>query len=220
MFQCCKKAKKPKMNDQTVSEYLAQNKAFARGWFIQHAAELNLRVQELKGKTKNTLEPVPQLTEAPLISQKFSDALLARKMSVDQRINKRNLEGKSEVEILHELIRDIATELDLDRLCFKILLNVSILTKSDKGSLFLATGSKDKQSLVSKLFDVSAHKTMEDCLVKEENEFVIPYGVGIAGNVAQTKKAINIKDCYKVQYVDPPLKLYIIVRSKAPKFSN
>ena len=49
-----------------------------------------------------------------------------------------------------ELVRDIAQDLDLVSLCFKILLNVGILTNGDRCSLFLIFGSGD-QRLVTKI---------------------------------------------------------------------
>ena len=44
-----------------------------------------------------------------------------------------------------ELVRDIAQDLDLVSLCFKILLNVGILTNGDRCSLFLIFGSGDQR---------------------------------------------------------------------------
>ena len=54
-----------------------------------------------------------------------------------------------------ELIRDVANELDIDVLCHKILVNVSLLTHADRGSLFLAKGPPNNRYLVAKLFDVT-----------------------------------------------------------------
>lgn len=60
-----------------------------------------------------------------------------------------------EADFFMELIRDVATELDIDVLCHKILINVCLLTFADRGSLFLARGPADKRYLVAKLFDVT-----------------------------------------------------------------
>lgn len=60
-----------------------------------------------------------------------------------------------EGDFFMELIRDVATELDIDVLCHKILINVCLLTYADRGSLFLARGPPDKRYLVAKLFDVT-----------------------------------------------------------------
>lgn len=42
---------------------------------------------------------------------------------------------------------------------------------------------------------------MEDAITRANYEEIrIPFGIGIAGHVAQTKEIINIKDAYKVSY--------------------
>ena len=61
----------------------------------------------------------------------------------------------TEPELFMELIRDISTELDIDTLCHKILVNVGHLTHADRASLFLAQGPRDRRQLVAKLFDVT-----------------------------------------------------------------
>ena len=65
------------------------------------------------------------------------------------------LDRLTEQELFMELIRDISTELDIDTLCHKILVNVGHLTHADRASLFLAQGTKSNRYLVAKLFDVT-----------------------------------------------------------------
>ncbi|XP_057329164.1 cGMP-specific 3',5'-cyclic phosphodiesterase-like [Microplitis mediator] len=101
-----------------------------------------------------------------------------------------------EGELFMELIRDVANELDINVLCHKILVNVGLLTHADRGSLFLAKGPPDERYLVAKLFDVTQDTELEDAIQKASEEIRIPFGVGIAGYVAQTKEIINIKDAY------------------------
>lgn len=60
-----------------------------------------------------------------------------------------------EADLFMELIRDVSNELDIDVLCHKILVNVSLLTRADRGSLFLAKGPPNNKYLVAKLFDVT-----------------------------------------------------------------
>lgn len=109
-----------------------------------------------------------------------------------------DLESMDEKELFMELIRDIANELDINRLSHKILVNVSILTKADRCSLFLVRGKKEHKELVSKLFDVTAKSTLEEALRSEEDEISVPFGVGIAGAAAEAGESINIKDAYSV----------------------
>lgn len=104
-----------------------------------------------------------------------------------------------ESELFMELIRDVANELDIDVLCYKILKNVSILTHADRGSLFLAKNSGERRYLVAKLFDLRHNTSFEEAIkLARSEEIKIPFGVGIAGTVAQNKTLINIKDAYKV----------------------
>ncbi|XP_076164388.1 phosphodiesterase 6 [Ptiloglossa arizonensis] len=103
-----------------------------------------------------------------------------------------------ESDLFMELIRDVANELDINVLCHKILVNVGLLTHADRGSLFLAKGPLEDRYLVAKLFDVTQDTELEVAIQRAKNEEIkIPFGVGIAGYVAQTKEIINIKDAYK-----------------------
>lgn len=105
----------------------------------------------------------------------------------------------NEGDLFMELIRDVANELDINVLCHKILVNVELLTQADRGSLFLAKGPLEDRYLVAKLFDVTQDTVLETAVQKaKNNEIKIPFGVGIAGYVAQSKQIINIKDAYKV----------------------
>ncbi|XP_023226284.1 cGMP-specific 3',5'-cyclic phosphodiesterase-like [Centruroides sculpturatus] len=126
-----------------------------------------------------------------------------RKRSMDSlsRVQIQNhLKNLDEHELLMELIRDISNELDIDTLCHKILVNVCMLTNSDRGSLFLAKGSRDSRYLVAKLFDVTPKCELEDAISAAEQMEKIPpiqFGVGIAGHVALSKETVNIKDAYQ-----------------------
>ena len=104
-----------------------------------------------------------------------------------------------EGDLFMELIRDVANELDINILCHKILVNVGLLTHADRGSLFLAKGPLEDRYLVAKLFDVTQDTELDEAVQRAKNEEIkIPFGVGIAGYVAQSKQIINIKDAYKV----------------------
>ena len=135
-----------------------------------------------------------------MTSNMFRDVVQGKRpmKTSSRRKNKDELSAMSERERFMELIRDVASEMDVNVLCHKILLNVCFLTQSDRGSLFLLRGAKENRYLVSKLFDVTATSSIMDSLHTEENQIRVPLGMGIAGKVAQTKEAINIKDAYQV----------------------
>ncbi|XP_041476660.1 cGMP-specific 3',5'-cyclic phosphodiesterase-like isoform X4 [Lytechinus variegatus] len=136
-------------------------------------------------------------------TKSLRNLLSPRRRKSTLKRNKSALRQLDEKELFMELIRDIADELDLNTLCHKILMNVSILTNGDRCSLFLARGNKDRRFLVSKLFDVNENSTVEDSLHSEEEEIHIPFGQGIAGHVAQTKETVNIKNAYEDKRFNP-----------------
>ncbi|KAK8747845.1 hypothetical protein OTU49_016178, partial [Cherax quadricarinatus] len=127
----------------------------------------------------------------------------SRRNSISSWLSPKNVKSKkverlTEPELFMELIRDISTELDIDTLCHKILVNVGHLTHADRASLFLAQGPRHSRSLVAKLFDVTVDTVLEDALSNAaEREILLPWGVGIVGHVANTKEVINIKDAYQ-----------------------
>ncbi|PFX27035.1 dual 3',5'-cyclic-AMP and -GMP phosphodiesterase 11-like isoform X1 [Stylophora pistillata] len=101
-----------------------------------------------------------------------------------------------ETELLMELVKDIASDLDVKCLCHKILQNVSILVNGDRCSLFLLQGPKDgPRYLVSKVFDVNAESKLEDMQGLEEIR--IPLGTGIVGYTADTGEVVNIANAYE-----------------------
>ncbi|TRY74606.1 hypothetical protein TCAL_00771, partial [Tigriopus californicus] len=119
---------------------------------------------------------------------------------VSGQIRKRSrhdVQGLNETELIFELVKDICNDLDVRRLCHKILQNVGILTYADRCSLFLVQGDADQDSryLVSNLFDVSSNSTVEE--MNKKTEIRVPWGQGVVGYVAQSGIPLNISDVYK-----------------------
>lgn len=113
------------------------------------------------------------------------------------RKSRLELQQLDEKEVLMELVKDIANDLDVQSLCHKILQNVSLLVNGDRCSLFLVQGPREgPRYLVSKVFDVNAESKLED--VQELEEIRIPLGTGIVGYVAETGETVNIADAYEV----------------------
>lgn len=97
-------------------------------------------------------------------------------------------------QVLMELVKDINNDLDLNSLCHKILQNVLILTKADRGSLFLIQGKGTSQCcLIAKLFDVTCESKVEET----KKEVRISWGKGIVGYVAETGETVNIANAYE-----------------------
>ncbi|KAK6166133.1 hypothetical protein SNE40_022897 [Patella caerulea] len=198
------KAKQPhgkEIDPDVVETFLETNPTYIEKWLKLHATDA--LITKIKPVTS---KPIHSKIEAP----KFMNVA---KNVVTNKLLKTYLEGSEtkkeikvmetsdlknmrEEEVFMQLVRDIASELNVDVLCHKILRNVSLLTKSDRGSLFLSRGTTDNKFLVSKLFDVTKFSVLEDCLHDEEKAIKVPYGRGIAGHVAQSKQFINIPEAY------------------------
>ena len=194
------------LNAREVERYLIKNPQFVKSWLSKHGTpdmyppkvdgtqseptspQIKRHMPGFGGGIKNSI--------TSSIFKKYVEGNLSRIKKTSQ--DRQALLSMSEDEMFMELIRDIATELDVNVLCHKILKNVSILTRSDRGSLFLVRGNKDHRYLVSKLFDVTEVSTMEEALHTDETEIKVPFGVGIAGHVALTKETVNIKEAYEV----------------------
>ncbi|KAL8567859.1 hypothetical protein ACOMHN_058981 [Nucella lapillus] len=210
------------LTEEQVGSYLKKNQSFLLQWLSENATKeiVETFARKLKDKNWDDATPphapkgkrgnhggggstlgaslaFPQTARNSITSQifrRYLDGDRTRKVALKDR---KSMQRMSEEELFMEMIRDIASELDVNLLCHKILQNVSILTNSDRGSLFLVRGSRDNKHLVSKLFDVTVTSTLEDSIHTESNEIKVPFGKGIAGIVAQSGKPINIRDAYR-----------------------
>ncbi|XP_031825771.2 phosphodiesterase 6 [Nomia melanderi] len=205
---------------EKVGRYLEAHPDAAEAWLRENASlELRQRLQGVSSVVPQSKPPEVRSThqeENPLARSKrnsvtsdlFQSWLASSspaKRSKSPNRTYSSLVGRREElnrlddsDLFMELIRDVANELDINVLCHKILVNVGLLTHADRGSLFLAKGPLEDRYLVAKLFDVTQDTELEEAIQKAKNEEIkIPFGIGIAGYVAQTKEIINIKDAYK-----------------------
>ncbi|XP_056005407.1 cGMP-specific 3',5'-cyclic phosphodiesterase-like isoform X2 [Ostrea edulis] len=192
------------LNPHDIEQYLIKNPEFLKTYLSKHGAP---DITHKDGSHSEPSSPEIKIKRLPnftggrgnsittSIFKKYVEGNLERikKSSKDRN----QLLSMPEDEVFMELIRDIATELDVNVLCHKILKNVSILTRSDRGSLFLVRGTKENRYLVSKLFDVTEVSTITESLHTEETEIIVPFGKGIAGFVAESKETVNIKSAYE-----------------------
>ncbi|XP_033324834.1 phosphodiesterase 6 [Megalopta genalis] len=203
---------------EKVGRYLEAHPEAVEAWLRENAShELRQRLQgvpsvvQSKSPVRATHQEENPLTRSKRnsvtsdIFQTWLDSSSPAKRSKSPNRTYSSLVGRreelnrlDESDLFMELIRDVANELDINVLCHKILVNVGLLTHADRGSLFLAKGPLEDRYLVAKLFDVTQETELDEAIRKAKNEEIkIPFGVGIAGYVAQTKEIINIKDAYK-----------------------
>ncbi|KAI0229918.1 hypothetical protein LSAT2_019679 [Lamellibrachia satsuma] len=196
------------LTPEEVADFLDANRDFAREWFLSQDWLVTECLSKGSSKTALTEEDIEEGDVAsdsndrnPIMSSMFDALVRGRRRKAPPKTRRRTkveLMGMNDKDLLMELIRDIANELDVDTLCHKILLNVSTLTRCDRGSLFLVGGNRDHKYLVSKLFDVTENSSLAASLHTPEKQFRVPFGKGIAGTVALTKEHINIHNAYEV----------------------
>jgi len=215
----------PDLNE--ITEILNNNPEFAKDYFLKNASpklieqwvmrrssRLSVGVNRVNKISNSCTDIVLKpLTDTPssaklerLLNKNVSSQNLPQPGKEERKKKTvEELSSLNEKDLLMELIRDIAYELDVDSLSHKILVNVSILTKGDRCSLFLVQGHKDRKYLVSRLFDVTTESTVEEAVKPASEAIIIPVGVGIAGHAAATGENINIKDAYQDPRFNPAI---------------
>uniref|UniRef100_A0A669DUZ3 Phosphodiesterase n=1 Tax=Oreochromis niloticus TaxID=8128 RepID=A0A669DUZ3_ORENI len=99
-----------------------------------------------------------------------------------------------ESKIMYDLIKDMQENINMEKVVFKILRRISALIHADRCSLFMYRQRNGVGELATRLFNVSKESEFDDCIVPPDSEIVYPLDMGIVGNVALTKKSVNVKN--------------------------
>uniref|UniRef100_A0A671XX97 Phosphodiesterase n=1 Tax=Sparus aurata TaxID=8175 RepID=A0A671XX97_SPAAU len=99
-----------------------------------------------------------------------------------------------ESQIMYELIKDMQENINMEKVVFKIMKRISALIHADRCSLFMYRQRNGIGELATRLFNVNTEADFDDCVVPPDSEIVYPLDLGIVGNVALTKKHVNVKD--------------------------
>lgn len=179
-------------------------KTFARSKAINvnrtYDEHVNTRAQEpLTSMRRRAL--LRKASSLPPTTAHILSALLESRVNIPQYPStavdfKYYLKEHNEREFFLELVKDISNDLDLTSLSYKILVFVCIMVDADRCSLFLVEGTGNKQTLVSKFFDVHAGTTVLPSMNSDEVQ--VPWGKGIIGYVAEHGETVNIPDAYQV----------------------
>ncbi|KAJ8687827.1 hypothetical protein QAD02_023621 [Eretmocerus hayati] len=210
-------------NMEKIGRYLEANPGQAEAWIRENASpELKLRLQTCclsapctskKSSSTSQQQDSSERSKGNSVTSDLFQSWLASSSPIKRSSRSpsrcsrspNSIQGRrdelarlNEADLFMELIRDVANELDINVLCHKILININMLTQADRGSLFLTKGTSEDRYLVAKLFDVTVDTEFEEAVKKASMEEIrIPFGLGIAGYVAQTKQIVNIKDAYE-----------------------
>uniref|UniRef100_A0A669BGU6 Phosphodiesterase n=1 Tax=Oreochromis niloticus TaxID=8128 RepID=A0A669BGU6_ORENI len=105
-----------------------------------------------------------------------------------------------ESKIMYDLIKDMQENINMEKVVFKILRRISALIHADRCSLFMYRQRNGVGELATRLFNVSKESEFDDCIVPPDSEIVYPLDMGIVGNVALTKKSVNVKNVKENQH--------------------
>ncbi|KAI4879677.1 hypothetical protein NFI96_032010 [Prochilodus magdalenae] len=131
-------------------------------------------------------------------ARKLKPGTVASMMGIQEsKVDLDSLEHVCQVEegaIFFDLIKDMQENVNMEKVIFKILKRIGALIHADRCSLFMYRQRNGIAELATRLFDVSTTSKLEECVIPPDSEIVFPLDVGIVGNVAHTKKPINVKD--------------------------
>ncbi|XP_014782381.1 cGMP-specific 3',5'-cyclic phosphodiesterase [Octopus bimaculoides] len=160
-----------------VEKFLEENPEFTKNWISKHNA--------------NTSEE--KVVVVPSLRHSFIDCvkmIISRNSSIG--VNKNTV--LTVKDTYREIMKELASELNEDKLCYAVLQNTCILIQSNSASIYLARGTGKTRYLISKYVDVTATSDRNETLHSEPNIIRIPFGEGILGYVAESKRSLNIKD--------------------------
>ena len=136
----------PAISDEAVTAFLTDHPQFVQQWLRQRGGSA----------LAATVTPPVLRSRNSITDDLFRELLEQRRGSPPPATSSVTASSGTldENELMIELIRDIANEFDIHLLCRKIMKNVGVLTRADRGSLFLAKGSRGHRYLVANVFDV------------------------------------------------------------------
>uniref|UniRef100_A0A8C6UCG8 Phosphodiesterase n=1 Tax=Neogobius melanostomus TaxID=47308 RepID=A0A8C6UCG8_9GOBI len=108
--------------------------------------------------------------------------------------NFQDLSQLEEGQIMYDVITDMQENVNMEKVMFKLLKRISALIHADRCSLFMYRQRNGIGELATRLFNVNAKSQLDDCVVPPDSEIVYPLDMGIVGQVAQTKKTVNVKN--------------------------
>lgn len=187
-------------DEEYIGEWLSKNEeqaeAIIEHWLCSHpqsAKNLYIKYGHFIGM--DAMTPLSSVIKSKSMRHYIS-------ASANQKWKRRmsELRKLEKEQLFVELLKDVVSpDVDVNHLSHKILVNVLLLTKADRSSLFLVEGTGEDQILVSRLFDVTEGISVKDAVHDDSDAIKMALGVGIAGNVAETGEKINLKNAYDVR---------------------
>ena len=188
--------------EDDVEEWLSKNEdqaeAIVERWLCSHpqsAKNLYIKYGHFVGM--DAMVPFSSVQKSKSMRNYISTPAIQKHQRKRRMSELRKLEKQ---QLFVELLKDVVSpDVDVNHLSHKILVNVLLLTKADRSSLFLVEGTGEDQVLVSRLFDVTEGISVTDAVHDEADAIKMALGVGVAGHVAESGEKINLENAYDVR---------------------
>ncbi|XP_072524215.1 cone cGMP-specific 3',5'-cyclic phosphodiesterase subunit alpha' [Salminus brasiliensis] len=148
----------------SVEKYLENNPQFAKEYF-----DKKVRVE--------------------VISASFTEQLDIKDPSSYKEVSQ-----IQEATIIFDLIRELQSEAVMEKSMHKVIQRICMLVNADRCSYFTLRARNGIPELATCLFDVTPTSKFESNLVNPLAEIVFPTDIGIVGQIATTKKGVNVPD--------------------------
>ena len=139
--------------------------------------------------------PIRKSTLAKLIN---STVYLRASPTLDWH-NKQDLKSASERDFFNEVVRDITKDLNLRTLCYRVLVNVGIITNARKGSVFLLDEDNGEKILICCFDNIDVHFVSKKDTDRRYSETLKTFGKGIVSHVAKTGETICVENITEVR---------------------
>ncbi|KAK2140715.1 hypothetical protein LSH36_1271g00005, partial [Paralvinella palmiformis] len=123
------------LSQEQVHRYLNKHPGFTKRYFLECIGQSELQAWITEQALTNKTSSLNQYARHNSVTMTTFQNLVNGRRIQDAvpRRSKEELLRMSQIDMFMELIRDVANELDVNVLCYKILLNVKVLTHSDRG---------------------------------------------------------------------------------------
>lgn len=184
------------VNKEDVEKFLKENPEFTLKYFSKKMSPSSL--SKVSGLQEKQID-FGHFQELIQVNDTFQLFVEINRHKITQRVYISLCFKIEESLIMYDLIKDMQENVNMEKVVFKILKRLSALIHADRCSLFMYRQRNGIGELATRLFNVSKDSVLEDCVVPPDSEIVYPLDMGIVGNVALTKKTVNIKNVKEVK---------------------
>ncbi|TSK14525.1 Cone cGMP-specific 3',5'-cyclic phosphodiesterase subunit alpha [Bagarius yarrelli] len=150
-----------------------------------------------KDSVEKYLENNPQFAKEYFDKKFRPEAITAaftEKLEIKDPSSYKDVSQIQEAAIIFDLVQEMQGEIVMEKSMHKVLQRICLIVNADRCSYFISRARNGIPELATCLFDVTATSTYESNLVNPLSEIVFPTDMGIVGQIATSKKEVNIPD--------------------------